>query len=76
MVKYPASKYKHDILNLSVLSNYELAINSIQSKKLERLNNTLKSYRKFVAEFPDSNEISNLDGLKVKTETAIKEFNN
>lgn len=76
MVKYPTSKYKYEVLNLSVLSNYELAINSIQSKKLERLNNTLKSYRKFVAEFPNSEEISKLDGIKLKTEAAIKELNN
>jgi len=76
MVKYPTSKFKHEILNFSVLSSYELAINSIHSKKLERLNNTLKSYRKFVAEFPNSDEISNLDGLKIKTEAAIKEFEN
>jgi len=76
IVKYPTSKYKYEILNLNVLSNYELAINSIQSKKLERLNNTLKSYRKFVAEFPNSDEISKLNGLKDKTEAAIKEFNN
>lgn len=76
MVKYPTSKYKHEILNFSVLSNYELAINSIQSKKLERLNNTLKSYRKFVSEFPNSDEISKLNDVKDKTEAAIKEFKN
>ena len=76
LVKYPTSKYKEKTLYYHLLSSYELAINSIQSKKLERLNNTLKSYRKFVAEFPNSDEISKLNGIKSKTEAAIKEFEN
>lgn len=76
IVKYPTSIYKYEILKLSVLSNYELAINSIHSKKLERLNNTLKSYRKFVAEFPNSDDISKLKSLNDKAESAIKEFKN
>ena len=71
LVKYPESKYKEDIYYLLVKSNFELAINSVQTKKLERLNNTLKSYRKFVDEFPESNKINGLNSIKTKTESAI-----
>lgn len=55
-----------------VLSNFELAVNSISTKKMERLNETLKSYRKFVAEFPNSERLKELDGVKEKTEKEIQ----
>lgn len=72
IVKYPNTSYKEDVLHYTVLSKYELAINSIESKKLERLHNTLKSYRKFVEEYPESDKISGLNGIKTRTEEAIK----
>ena len=70
--EYPNSVFKEDILYYSVLSNYELAINSIDSKKLERLHNTIKTYRKFVAEYPNSVKVKEIEDLKVKTEQQIK----
>ena len=70
--KYPNTVYKEDVLYFTVLSRYELAINSIESKKLERLHNTIKSYRKFVVEYPESDKISGLEGIKNNTEDAIK----
>jgi len=71
-VKYPLSVFKEDILYYTVLSKFELAINSIESKKMERLHNTLKSYRKFVAEFPNSKKNDEMENVKFKTESAIK----
>lgn len=73
--KFPKSVYKEDILYLLVMSNYNLAINSIPSKKLERLNETLKSYSKFVAEFPQSEKLKELDLIKKKTEEEIEILN-
>ncbi len=58
---------------LSVLSHYELAINSIESKKTDRLNETLKSYRKFVATFPDSDYLKELTSISLKVDKIIKE---
>ncbi|HIP36698.1 MAG TPA: outer membrane protein assembly factor BamD [Crocinitomix sp.] len=69
--KYPLSIYKEDILYYLILSQYELGINSIESKKLERLEATLKSYRKFADEFPDSNKLKELTLIKEKTDNAI-----
>jgi len=74
LTKYPESKYKEDIYFLLVKSNYELAINSIESKKMERLNNTIKSYRTFVAAFPDSKMIGEVKSIHNQTEKAIKEM--
>ena len=70
--KFPESVYKHEILYLLVKSNFSLAINSIPSKKLDRLYATLKSYRKFVAEFPDSEWIKEIEDIKVKTDKEIE----
>jgi outer membrane protein assembly factor BamD len=70
--KFPESAYEEEIRYLLVLSNFELAINSIPSKKLERLNETLKSYRKFVAEFPQSEKLKELEGIKERTEEEIE----
>lgn len=70
--KFPESVYKEEILYLLVMSNYNLAMNSISSKKLERLNETLKSYRKFVAEFPESPYLKELEAVKIKTEKEIE----
>lgn len=70
--KFPESAYKEEILYLLVLSNYELAINSISSKKVERLNETLKSYRRFVAEFPASDKLKELDEIKQKVDSELQ----
>ena len=72
--KFPESVYKEEILYLLVMSNYNLAMNSISTKKLERLNETLKSYRKFAAEFPESEKLKELELIKVKTEKEIESF--
>ena len=70
--KYPESAYKEEVYYLLVMSNYKLAINSIRDKKMERLNNTLKSYRTFVAAFPDSRKLVELESVKKQTEKEIE----
>ena len=74
LTKYPESKYKEEIYYLLVKSNFELAINSVESKKMERLNNTIKSYRTFVAAFPESKKLNELESIQKQTEKAIREM--
>ncbi len=73
---YPATRYREEVIYYAVLSRYKLAINSIETKKLERLNDTLKTYRKFVAEFPDSPKVKDLKLLIDKVEKEIELINN
>ena len=73
-LKYPESKYKEDIYYLLVKSNLELAINSVSAKKLERLNNTIKSYLNFVAAFPESSKLGELNSLKKQTDKTIADL--
>ncbi len=70
--KYPNSPHKEDIGYYLVRSNYLLASNSVPTKKKERLNNTLKSYRKFVALFPESKKRNEVDQIKKKVEKELE----
>lgn len=72
LVDYPNSTFREETLYLAVLSSYELAINSIESKKTSRLNETLKSYRKFVSSFPDSAYNKELEVVKKKVEKLLE----
>lgn len=52
--EYPDSQYREEILFLIVKSSYELANNSVVSKKTERFQSTLNEYYTFVNTFPES----------------------
>jgi len=54
LVDFPDSPHREEIEFLVVKSSYLLAINSIASKKEERLNDTIEHYHKFVDSFQDS----------------------
>ena len=54
MKDFPQNKHKEEIKFLILQSNYELAINSVRSKKADRLEQTLKSYQDFIDDFPES----------------------
>ncbi|HNX43504.1 MAG TPA: outer membrane protein assembly factor BamD [Bacteroidales bacterium] len=50
---FPDTKRKEDILFQILLAKYDYAINSVESKKKERLNDALESYKLLTSEFPD-----------------------
>ncbi|MEZ7901450.1 MAG: outer membrane protein assembly factor BamD [Urechidicola sp.] len=60
---YPDTDMREEVLFLIVKSNYNLAYNSIPSKKVERFEETIKSYTKFVDNFPKSNLISEIEDM-------------
>lgn len=72
--KYPETKYKEELMFYIVKSGYLLAINSIESKKKERLEETLKSYRTFVAAFPESDWLGEAEDIMKKTEKVLTDF--
>ena len=72
---YPDTDYKEEIKFLIVKSNYLFAINSIDSKKVERLEGTIKSYHIFVDSFSDSKWVKQAESYynsSVKELTKIK----
>lgn len=60
---YPQSDFIPDVAYISVLNCYHLAMNSIESKKKERIEETIQRYLTFVVNYPDSQKIKELSGL-------------
>jgi outer membrane protein assembly factor BamD len=55
--EFPDTKYKEDILFLSLKSNFLYASNSVELKKVERFEETIKSYHNFVDYYEFSNNL-------------------
>ncbi|MDE5612405.1 MAG: outer membrane protein assembly factor BamD [Odoribacter sp.] len=51
---FPGSKYREEVMYMLFVSKYEMAVNSVEEKKLERYNNALEEYYYFVDEYPES----------------------
>jgi outer membrane protein assembly factor BamD len=52
--EWPNSKYREDAMFFTLQSDFQLAVNSVESKKLERLKEAVKSYHNFADAFPKS----------------------
>lgn len=57
---YPISMYREEIMKIAVENSYLLAKNSVETKKEERINNTIERYNNFVSQFPQSKEAPRL----------------
>lgn len=60
---FPDTEYKEEVTFLIVKSHYYLAINSIESKKEQRIKDTIASYIKFADEFPKSSYLEEAENL-------------
>ena len=67
---FPGSTYKEEALYTRFLATYYLALNSVSSKKMTRIEDSIKSYIKFVDSFSQS---SNLKEVEALYETLLKE---
>lgn len=70
--KYPDSARRERMMYLVVLSSYELAVNSVLSKQHDRYLSMLDSYYSFVAEYPDSEYVKELDRLAAHTKAYLE----
>ena len=61
--KYPLSIHDEEVQFLAVKNGYYLTINSIESKKKERVEETITRYRNFVSEYPASEYLNELKVL-------------
>jgi len=69
MEKFPLSIHDEEVQYYAVKNGYLLAENSIESKKKQRIEETLERYRKFVNDFPSSTYLSSLKALLKPWET-------
>ena len=51
---YPTSAYNEELLYLKIVSQYNLAKQSVEEKKRERFNQTIESYQQFVDKYTNS----------------------
>ncbi|MCO5260759.1 MAG: outer membrane protein assembly factor BamD [Crocinitomicaceae bacterium] len=73
---YPTSKYKEECEYILVNNSYLLAKNSVDSKKIERIVQTIERYRTFVADFPSSKYIKSLNSIKDEMEKQLIKLEN
>ena len=57
---FPGSKYREEIMYMLFVSKYEMAVNSVEDKKLERYNNAQEEYYYFADEYPNSRYAADL----------------
>lgn len=72
---YPNTKYKEDILFMILESNYLLATRSVEEKKQERLEATIKSYHNFVDSYPNSRKIRQSESIYDSTVRELEKIN-
>lgn len=65
---FPVSKNREYVSYLLVENSFLLAKNSIDEKKKERIDQTIKRYRNFVSEFPESSYRKRLDNMSEEME--------
>jgi outer membrane protein assembly factor BamD len=61
--EYPGSAFNEEMMFLTIDSYYLLAINSIESKKEERLDGAIENYVKFVDLYPESTYLSRAESI-------------
>ncbi|MFM7387427.1 MAG: outer membrane protein assembly factor BamD [Bacteroidota bacterium] len=63
MEKFPLSIHEEEVRSCAIKNGFYLAENSIESKKKERIEETLQRYRTFVDDFPTSSYLASLKVL-------------
>jgi outer membrane protein assembly factor BamD len=69
---YPNTKYREEMMWLILDSNFQLAENSVESKKKDRYQATIDEYYSFVSEFPQSRLKKDADRIYEKSQNMIK----
>jgi outer membrane protein assembly factor BamD len=68
--QYPNTQFREEMLFMMLNSAHKLADNSVNYKKLERFEETIKVYHKFAARYPDSKY--NKSALKILEDTKFQ----
>jgi len=76
MKEHPASVYNDELFYCLIDSYYLLAINSVYSKKEERLNGVLENYVKFIDLYPKSSYLSRAESIYNNSKRLKEKLNN
>jgi len=72
--KFPDSPHREELMYLIVKSSYELAHNSIETLQRDRYMSMMDSYYSFVAEFPESKHVKELNRMLDEAKRYIAKF--
>ena len=75
MEDYPRSIYKEEVFYILLKNSRFLAINSIENKKRDRIEETIERYRTFVNEFPNSKYKSEVNDISDEMNKELQNFN-
>ncbi len=60
---WPNSRFREQVLILSLRSDHDLAMNSVEAKKAERIQEAIRSYHNFADAFPQSRQLPDAERL-------------
>ena len=70
---YPYTDYREDLSILILRAKYEMAINSIEEKKVDRYRETIDEYYAFKNEFPESKHLKEAERIFNESTKVIKD---
>lgn len=70
---YPYTDYREDLSILILRARYEMAINSIEDKKIDRYRETVDEYYAFKNEFPESKYTKEAEKIFKESQKVIKD---
>lgn len=69
---FPDSEYREDVLYKIITSYYSYALKSIEDKKKERFENAVKAYYDFIALYPESEYLVDVERLREKVQEQLR----
>lgn len=73
---YPKSVFREEAYYIMVKNSYFLAINSVEAKKMERVENSIERYLNFVAEFPQTSYRREIDAYHKRLQEELNILSN
>lgn len=70
---YPYTKYREELSMLILRSKYQIAINSVEEKKLDRYRETIDEYYGFKNEFPNSHYLKEAQKIFEESKAFVKD---
>ncbi len=75
LVDFPGTSFREEAMFYRLDSAYKLAVNSVKSRKQERLNIALNYYNTFQKYFPNSERTEEVNKMNEEMQEQLKEFN-
>ncbi len=72
--RFPDTEYREEVYFGILQAQYELAINSIESKKKERFDKTIQAYIKFADSFPNSSYMIRAESIYEESKLKLEEI--